>query len=447
MGRIALVARVGTEDKGVSLPAGLYKKTGEVFFLSNGNKLDVSWHSFMKHLKRLKLEPSETAMDLLVLACTMYAADTRASRETYGEDGWTRIIDLFVPVENPGLWSAQQRNLEDIFKFLTGDIWTLHFRARTDKKMKLCPKGRLKSYKMPYKTNVVCLFSGGMDSFIGAIDLLEKNIRPLLVGHSKSADVSPFQKRCGDAIDAAYSSRKPERIGAFIRIPKTGILDSEERTERGRSFLFLTLGSIAASSLGSQSQLIVPENGMISLNIPLTPLRVGSHSTRTTHPNYFAMMQKLFNDLNLGVVIKNPYQFKTKGEMLRECGNSDLVRDTETMSCSHPAGRWHGLGNIHCGYCVPCIIRQASYKASGIVDKFNYRVNIFDRAGLKIDKAEGADILAFKYMIGKVAKHPDFLIALIRATGYLGDDVQPYIDVYQRSLNEVNSLINTVRLK
>lgn len=447
MGKLALVAAVGTDDTGITLNKKDYEKIGIVTFGHHGNKQDVSWKAFLRHLKQLKLEPSEVAMDLLVIACTMYAADTRISRTAYGEDSWTRIIDLYIPVSDSKLWEAQKTTLQNIFKFLTGDIWTINFRERSTRNLKLSPKGNLHRYKMPYKTDTVCLFSGGMDSFIGAIDLLEENTIPLLVGHSKSADVSPFQTRCGNALNAAYPKKKPERINAFIKIPKQGIFDSEEHTERGRSFLFLTLGCVCASALGSQTNLIVPENGMISLNIPLTPLRVGSHSTRTTHPEYFSLMQTLFDGLKLKVTIKNPYQFKTKGEMLRDCKNAKLVGDIETMSCSHPSGRYQGFGNIHCGYCVPCIIRQASYKASGINDKFIYRKDIFDKDGLSIARAEGADILAFKYMISKVKKHPKFLTAAIRATGKLGEDVEKYIDVYRRSLTEVENLVKTVKLK
>lgn len=446
MGKLALIATVGIDDEGVVLAEDNYEKIAKVAFHHHGNKLDVSWNAFLTHLKRLKLEPTEISMDLLVVACTMYAADTRISRSIYGEDGWTRIIDLYIPVSDTDIWIAQKSILQNIFKFLTGDVWTLHFRLRSNKDLKLCPKGNRKKYKMPYQTNTVCLFSGGMDSFIGAIDLLEQNTIPLLIGHSKSADVSPFQKRCGDALNTAYPSKRPERIYAFIKIPKAGMFDSEEHTERGRSFLFLTLGCISASALSKKAKLIVPENGMISLNIPLTPLRVGSHSTRTTHPHYFEMMQMLFNSLSLDVTIENPYQFKTKGEMLKNCKNSKLVVDTETMSCSHPSGRYEGLGNIHCGYCVPCIIRQASYKASGLKDNFTYRRDITDKKGLKISQAEGADILAFKFLIGKVAKHPMFLTALIRATGPLSNNVENYIDVYKRSLKEVDDLINTIKL-
>ncbi len=50
-------------------------------------------------------------------------------------------------------------------------------------------------------------------------------------------------------------------------------------------------------------------------------------------------------------------------------------------------------------------------------------------------------------MIAKVKKHPNFLTAAIRTTGSLGENVDSYIDVYKRSLDEVEQLIKTVKLK
>lgn len=35
------------------------------------------------------------------------------------------------------------------------------------------------------------------------------------------------------------------------------------------------------------NELLVPENGLIALNVPLDETRVGSFSTRTTHPLSF----------------------------------------------------------------------------------------------------------------------------------------------------------------
>ena len=446
MGKLALVASVGPSDNGLNLEGQPYTQVANLPLFKHYNVRDVSLHEFTSALKKLKLEPSELSMDLLVIACTMYAADTRIKREVFAEDSWTRMIDLFIPVSDMVFWNSQKELLQKIFRFLTGDIWELWFRDRSDPNFELSPKGKYKRYGMHYQTDTVCLFSGGMDSFIGAVDLLEQGIRPLLVGHSKSSDVTPYQENCYTALANHYQDRIPEKIYAFVRIPKNDLFGSEDHTERGRSFLFITLGGICAATLQSKSKLVVPENGMISLNIPLTALRVGSHSTRTTHPHYFEMMQALFNNMQSGVVIHNPYQFKTKGEMLAGCANKQLVVNTETMSCSHPSGRWEGKGNGHCGYCVPCIIRQASYRAAGLQEVFNYRNDIFNTSGLDITKAEGADVLAYKYLIEKVRQKPIFLTAAIRSTGTLGVDVEEYVNVYRRALHEVENLLNPIVL-
>src|SRR6185369_8436021 len=103
-----------------------------------------------------------------------------------------------------------------------------------------------------------------------------------------------------------------------LRAPKEIFNHDDEKTERGRSFLFFAMAALCASSSKSATRLIVPENGLISLNIPLTPLRVGAASTRTTHPYYMNCYQRLFKNLNLSIALENPYQFKTKGEMVKE---------------------------------------------------------------------------------------------------------------------------------
>lgn len=446
MGKLALITKVGESDEGLSFPDGVYQSTASVSILHSMDRHDISIEAFLNALKKLKLEPTERMMDLLVVAASMYSADIRISRSVFAEDSWTRMIDLYIPVDDPDFWNIQAGLLKKIFRFLTGDIWDLTFRARSSPDLTLSPRGRLSRYGMPYETDTVCLFSGGMDSFIGAVDLLESGIRPLLVGHAKSSDVTKYQDICGEALHSHYGDQSPERIYAFIRTPKEDLFGTTENTERGRSFLFLTLGAICATTLSNSSRLVVPENGMISLNIPLTPLRGGSHSTRTTHPHYFSMMQTLFENMETGVTITNPYQFKTKGEMLAECKNKELVINTETMSCSHPSGRWEGMGNGHCGYCVPCIIRQAAFQAAGLEDKFDYRHDIFTTDGLDIKTIRGADIIAFKYMVEKVKKNPHYLHASIRNTGPLGNDVTGFVDVYRRALDEVDSLINTVKL-
>jgi hypothetical protein len=68
----------------------------------------------------LGLVPSETALDLLILAGVIYAADTRISRTRFSEDSWTREIELELPVCDPALWTVQVPLLERMLRFLSG---------------------------------------------------------------------------------------------------------------------------------------------------------------------------------------------------------------------------------------------------------------------------------------------------------------------------------------
>src|SRR5438132_327804 len=111
--------------------------------------------------------PTETAADLAVLAAAVTAADTRISRAQDSQDTWTREIDLYLPVQEPARWNAAAGLIERTLKFLTGDHWRLIFRARhRDYRQIVTRPPRVR----PAVTSV-CLFSGGLDSFIGAIDL------------------------------------------------------------------------------------------------------------------------------------------------------------------------------------------------------------------------------------------------------------------------------------
>jgi 7-cyano-7-deazaguanine synthase in queuosine biosynthesis len=377
----------------------------------------------------------------------MYAADLRINRAKHSEDSWTRQIDLYIPVSDPLFWNGQKDLLCNIFRFLTGDIWDMEFRVR-QYQGSIIPKATWRKFGLPYPTDTICLFSGGMDSFIGAVDLLVGGNRPILLGHAKSADVSPYQKYCEQSLHTAFPGVNIRRIYASLRIPnEEHLFDGKESTERGRSFLFLTLGALCASTLSPSSRLIVPENGLISLNLPLTVLRAGSHSTRTTHPYYMGLMQSLFNNMQIGVRIENPYQFKTKGEMLSECTRQALVQATNTMSCSRPATRNASIevaGTRHCGYCVPCLIRQAAFYQAGMADKANYRLDIFDPNQIS-RKNKRENVISFQYLIEKVRLNPNYITALIRATGPLGHgDVYPYIGVYNRGLAEVGNLVNQI---
>ncbi|MDR2399479.1 MAG: 7-cyano-7-deazaguanine synthase [Endomicrobium sp.] len=117
---------------------------------------------------------------------------------------------------------------------------------------------------------------------------------------------------------------------------------------------------------------IMPENGFISLNAPLTIRHTGSLSTRTTHNHFINSIQEILNEVEIPVHIRNPYKFKTKGEMVLECKNQKLLKNivNNTVSCSH----WKRQ-NQQCGTCVPCIIRRASLFKGQMKETVDYQYN------------------------------------------------------------------------
>lgn len=135
-----------------------------------------------------------------------------------------------------------------------------------------------------------------------------------------------------------------------------------EPSTRGRSLAFYAFAVLAASRIaGAPVQVFIPENGFICINPPLVPGRVASLSTRTTHPLFIAELQALLEGLDIGVRLELPYRFKTKGEMLRECVDQTLLSTLAADSTS--CGRFRTYNRKHCGRCVPCMIRRASFLA------------------------------------------------------------------------------------
>lgn len=464
MPQIGIELRIGKNDEGASVEHDQFSAF-YTFYIQNSDQKNqrISIDKLLKELRRLKLSPSLQGLDLLTLACAAYAADTSINRYRNSDDGWTRQLHLFVPVSDPSLWQSQQELISDILNFLTGDLWQVTFRqssatiAISKKIMK----------PTEYTTDTVCLFSGGMDSFIGAMKLLNEGKRPLLVGHAKSSDVSEFRNNASQELINRYRNLSPALVKAFVRVNKPKRNDKAiegENTERGRSFLFLALGAACATALpeseeNSRKKLYIPENGFITLNLPLTPLRIGAYSTRTTHPYYLKLMQRLFNAIEMNIDVINPFEFKTKGEMLLGCGDPAFVAEVDTMSCSRPSTRnanIEGAGRRHCGRCVPCIIRRAALKKANQPDDNNqliegrryrtdiYRTRLHASTAKVADKtAKGENVMAFKYMIERVRQDPNFLTAAIRLTGPLEYPDQS-LAVYKRGLEEVEAVLQNV---
>ena len=450
MKRQLVAGRFGSDDT-LDVPAGTEEQRTYLQLVAGEKLLDHGIGDALTSLKKIGVFPSEIGIDLLVVAAHVHAADTRISRAQQSQDSWTREIRLVVPVSNPARWNAATHILKRALDFLTGDCWTIGFRARPARFVTIGQRVPPPLIPLPFDT--LSLFSGGLDSLIGAIDLMEAGNTPLLVSHFGEGATSDAQGKLFEGLKKHYkgSSFARLRVGmTFVNGLVEGV-DSENST-RGRSFLFFALGVFAGTGLGRRFVLRVPENGLIALNVPLDPLRLGSNSTRTTHPYYMARWNDLLNALGINGEVQNPYWGKTKGEMAANCRNPALLKKlaTDSLSCSSPTkGRWQGLGIEHCGYCLPCLIRRAALMAAWGAggDATTYTVEDLRAQPLDTRESTGRQVRSFQYAIERLRGRPELANLLIHKPGSLADEsahLDELAGVYRRGLEEVNCLIDGV---
>ena len=422
----------------------------ELRFMDDAHRIDHGISQMLDQLKQRGLCPNETALDLAILAASVTAADTKISRKEDAQDSWTREIDLYMPVVLPDLWQSTKPLIERMLKFLTGDIWSITFRPRQEVLHELINQD---AELMDVEFDAVCLFSGGLDSFVGAIDLLAKDKSPLFVSHYRDVSTKN-QLDCAKKIGTVYGDLTSRHVRANVSFNKTDLpgLDSETTT-RGRSFIFFALACLAADALDGETPIYIPENGLISLNVPLDPLRIGAWSTRTTHPFYMKRWKELVENLGIEACLVNPYQFMTKGEMLNSCQNRELLQDSLdlTISCSSVAKqRWQKRPPGHCGYCAPCLIRRASVKAAFGNDRTDYSIPDLTKRPLNAHQAEAVDIRAFQMMGRRLARDPQLAETLVYKSGPLNDydmnDINQYADVFRRGIAEVGNIVDNVKI-
>lgn len=342
-------------------------------------------------------------------------------------DGWTREIALTVSVGEPDFWSTQTERLVKALRFLSGDIWNLEFVGGGV--VPVPPR-----LSRPRAEDMVCLLSGGMDSLIGAIDAVQEGLRPILVSQMAKGDTAS-QARFASSIAPGCLHLQ---LNHHARPPI-----ASERSQRARSIAFLGFGVLAASCLqshqdGTVVELRIPENGFISQNVPLTPLRTGTLSTRTTHPHYLNLVQEVLDHAQLRVRLHNPYDHTTKGEMLKGCADQALL--AQLVDDSTSCGRFSRTGFQHCGRCVPCQVRRASYLAWGHPDhtRKGYKYGPLGRKDAKHNRFD--DVRSVAMAIETVRRHGvDALIGGAMNLRLLGS-VAPYRSVVEKGIEELAAL-------
>jgi hypothetical protein len=210
----------------------------------------------LKEVRRLGVSVSQRTFDFLTIAMAVTAADTFVDRRT-AADGWARELDLDIPLFDPSPWQAVTSLLAKALGFLSGDQWSLNFVSGGPER----PTPQLRGSRRMSLADHDCvsLFSGGLDSCVGVLDLLAAGRRPLLVSHSYG----------GDAIrQRRIWAQLPETLSRFAAVanPRSMTEGSRDVQMRTRSFNFLAYGAVVATALADQHIAASP----VSLFVPDT---------------------------------------------------------------------------------------------------------------------------------------------------------------------------------
>ncbi|WHH59787.1 Qat anti-phage system QueC-like protein QatC [Petroclostridium sp. X23] len=420
---------------------------------------DEIWGRFAKD----KLE--SVCEDLLVIAASVYAADKRVPRsgtysgETY--DNWTRILEVSVPVIDIDKWLAVKDELEAILRFLSGDNWNFSFRKTEQHYREYLHQGNGSIIEKDF--DGVALFSGGLDSFSGAIKLLEEDKNICFVGCREYYTLGNRIEELFELIQNEYVERNVDRIVFYTDPRHPRNIDESlkkkfrEDTSRSRSFLFLAAALATASLIGEEVPVYIPENGFIGLNMPLTPSRLGSCSTRTTHIYFLNHYNKILQKLGIKHKVENFFALKTKGEiveMVKE-SNAFIKGAGRTISCSHPMRGAKGVPGRprNCGYCFPCLIRRASLNNIEVDDEYldtfikDYKISTAFIRNSKYANPENGrtkDLKAVLFALHEYLKNGSFdyyINKMINLGGLNLDDIQRFARVYMKSMEEIKVMI------
>jgi hypothetical protein len=310
----------------------------------------VATDGLVRRLPR-QLEPQE--QDWLEILTALYAADLACQRAR-GDTDWYRDIELHVGVRDPSHWTPFVVPLQELFADLTYDRMRLHLHADPEP-VPPAPWGR-----KPFTVDSVAMLSGGVDSFVGALELLAQGRTPLWLSHGSGAVTTPQSAVRGfldarNACPSAHISIDPNQQAGFGHV---------EDSRRARSLLFMGIAALAASVVGVED-VFLNENGVMAVHVPSTEARAGSFSTKTASPPVVDAFVRLASAaLDCRINVRNVLITRTKPEVV-ELG----VRLTAASELAATASCWRwSRKRGHCGECAPCLMRRLSFEIHGVQD-------------------------------------------------------------------------------
>jgi len=380
--------------------------------------------------------------DLLQVATYVYVADQVVSRGglvrfDYG-DKWHRYLHFVIPIREYDVWTDPEVGaiLEDALSFGSGDTYTFDFVSQ--EKDRYLQFLNFPSDAAPkYQYDEVLLFSGGIDSFTGAVDELVANKkRSVLVSHRSNYKLVRLQRILFDYLtitvrenaDLLERGLQPVHVPVMINKKKE---ITKETSQRTRSFLYASLGTIVARIFGL-NRVKFYENGVVSCNLSFDGQTLQARSTRSTHPKLLYLLSKFVSELtDSDFTFENPYFAKTKTEVclrLKELHHEPQIEQTRSCAKSNYVDQ-----QKHCGTCSQCIDRRFATLASECQKydpEWGYALDIFkDELTNTHDRAMAAGFVGFANQIEGMTD-----VGFVKKCGAELHEIAPYVHTDSREV-------------
>lgn len=337
---------------------GQYRSGRRLFLHGPRANVRLSVENIRDHL--LAMEP-ELLTDLIEIAAYVFAADCAVKRggpylKNFAER-WRRSFHLVIAVRRPEAWSEQtvMAALRGVLGFLSDDDWRFEFEPLVDRPTLKGYLPGLRRIDLELGETSIVMFSGGLDSFAGAVHEL----------NTTNAHVLLMSRRIGGMTDARQTElaqqlrqRYPNRVShAPVQAGMTEETEAVEHSQRTRSFLLMAIGMVAAA-IEESNRLRFYENGIMSVNLPISTQVVGTRASRSTHPRSLSLLQDLAILVSeRPVQIDNPFAWMTKVEVVQTLdARSERPLIGRTLSCS--GTRRLTTMKPHCGQCIQCLQRR-----------------------------------------------------------------------------------------
>lgn len=335
--------------------------------------------AFLKHL-------TPRLVDLLEIAAYVYTADATTKRKgTWDEDSvepWGRRFRMVVPVRDHAFWTRSDvaELLPRTLGFLSDDEYVFDFEPLTaDRSQQEYLQIGMEDWPFTGAPRV-CLFSGGLDSLAGAVEMAAKGEPLVLVSHRPVTTLASRQLKLVKGLKLRFPDVPILHIPVWVnKAERLG----KEFSQRTRSFLFSALGCAVAQSIGAEGVRFF-ENGVVSLNLPVADEVLGARASRTTHPQALHLFGRLYSlvtdrPADRPFIVDNPFIHQTKREVVERIarhGAADLIE--LSCSCAHTLHK--AKSQWHCGTCSQCIDRRIAILAADLDTndpERDYVVNVF----------------------------------------------------------------------